>query len=256
MNRDEQDRLDEEIPGSPPPQEFACPQSEDVNKVPDAADAEGREQAEVRAGSKRPSGPIVAIGASAGGLEALQEFFSNIQPDTGIAFVVITHVRPGRESLLPELIGATTEMEVIHAEDSTRIKPNKVIVARDSLLNIQDGALRPIKGDGTTTETYHPVDHFFRALADDQREHAIGIILSGSGQRRRARGQGDQGGRRDDHGPVPRDGQVYRHARQRDCHPPGRLRAITARTAGGAGGVLPRAVPAPGPPRRRARPAG
>jgi two-component system CheB/CheR fusion protein len=61
----------------------------------------------------------VAIGASADGLEALQEFFSNIPPDSGIAFIVITHVRPGRESMLPELLGANTGMEVIHADDST-----------------------------------------------------------------------------------------------------------------------------------------
>jgi two-component system CheB/CheR fusion protein len=125
--------------------------------------------------------PIVAIGSSAGGLEALQEFFSNIPPDSGIAFVVVTHVRPGRDSMLPELLGSITRMEVIHAGDSTRIEPNKIIVARDSLLSVSRGVLRPVKTDNKPEVTYHPIDYFFRSLADDQREHAIGIILSGSG---------------------------------------------------------------------------
>src|SRR5262245_35139716 len=57
---------------------------------------------------ERTPTPIVAIGSSAGGLEALQEFFSNISPDSGIAFVVVTHMRPGRDSMLPELLGAVT----------------------------------------------------------------------------------------------------------------------------------------------------
>jgi two-component system CheB/CheR fusion protein len=136
------------------------------------------------AGEGRPEAapmPIVAIGSSAGGLEALQEFFSNISPDSGIAFVVVTHVRPGRDSILPELLGSVTRMEVIHAGDSTQIEANKIIVARDSLLSVSRGVLRPVKSDNKPEATYHPIDHFFRSLADDQREHAIGIVLSGSG---------------------------------------------------------------------------
>jgi two-component system, chemotaxis family, CheB/CheR fusion protein len=132
-------------------------------------------------GVEAPPMPIVAIGSSAGGLEALQEFFSNVPPDSGIAFVVVTHVRPGRDSILPELLGAVTRMVVIHAGDTTQIEPNKVIVARDSLLSVSKGALRPVKSDNKPETTYHPIDHFFRSLADDKREHAIGIILSGSG---------------------------------------------------------------------------
>ena len=125
--------------------------------------------------------PIVAIGSSAGGLEALQEFFSNIPPDSGIAFVVVTHIHPGRDSMLPELLGAVTKMQVLHASDNTRVEPNKIIVARDSLLSVSNGLIRPINSDDKTEAIYHPIDHFFRSLADDQREHAIGIILSGSG---------------------------------------------------------------------------
>src|SRR5262245_16258676 len=120
--------------------------------------------------------PIVAIGSSAGGLEALQEFFSNVPPDSGIAFVVVTHIRPGRESMLPELLSSVTTMEIIHAGDSTRIEPNKIIIARDSLLSISKGVLQPVKSDRPEVE-YDHIDHFIRPLAHDQPEHAIGIIL-------------------------------------------------------------------------------
>lgn len=125
--------------------------------------------------------PIVAIGASAGGLEALQEFLSKVPPDTGIGFVVITHVRPGRDSMLPELLGAVTRMRVMHAGENTRIEPNTVVIARDSMLNMSQGLVRPLKADDAAAETYHPIDHFFRSLSEDQREHSIGVILSGSG---------------------------------------------------------------------------
>jgi two-component system, chemotaxis family, CheB/CheR fusion protein len=131
--------------------------------------------------TKQSPMPIVAIGSSAGGLEALQEFFSNVPPDCGIAFVVVTHIHPGRISMLPELIGAVTKMRVIHASDRTQVEPNKIIVARDSLLSLANGLIRPINSDDKTEAIHHPIDHFFRSLADDQREHAIGIILSGSG---------------------------------------------------------------------------
>lgn len=132
--------------------------------------------------SKSPP-PIVAIGSSAGGLEALQEFFSHIPPDSGIAFVVVTHVRPGRDSMLPELLGAVTQMEVVHAGDEgNRVESNRVIIARDFPLAISNGVLHPVRADNLSGSTlFHPIDHFFRALAEDQREHAIGIILSGSG---------------------------------------------------------------------------
>ncbi|MGC4121563.1 MAG: CheR family methyltransferase [Myxococcales bacterium] len=129
-----------------------------------------------------PVVPIVAIGASAGGLEALQEFFSKMPPDCGMGFVVVTHVRPGRESLMPELLANVTKMPVIATEDSVRVEPNRIIVAKDSLLDMSDGMLHIATDAPAPPETlYHPIDHFFRALADDQKEHAICIILSGSG---------------------------------------------------------------------------
>lgn len=73
--------------------------------------------------------PIVGIGASAGGLEALQEFFSTMPPDTGIAFVVVTHLHKGQPSMLPELLARQTTMPVSEADNGLRIEPNHVYVA-------------------------------------------------------------------------------------------------------------------------------
>ncbi|MBD3373550.1 PAS domain-containing protein [candidate division KSB1 bacterium] len=125
--------------------------------------------------------PIVAIGASAGGLEALKSFFSSTPIDSGIAFIVITHIKPHRASMLPEILANATDIPVIRAEEDTEIKVNQIIVAKDSLLNVEKGKLYSEKWDGEQEMTYHPIDHFFRSLAHDQKEHAIGVILSGSG---------------------------------------------------------------------------
>src|SRR5262245_26547304 len=116
----------------------------------------GQEQPQGDAPSKQSPMPIVAIGSSAGGLEALQEFFSNIPPESGIAFVVVTHIHPGRDSMLPELIGAVTKMQAVHATDSARVEANKIIVARDSLLSVSNGLIRPISSDDRAESVYHP----------------------------------------------------------------------------------------------------
>lgn len=148
----------------------------------EAASAGGEDSVDKTARAPSPAVlPIVAIGASAGGLEALQEFFSKMPADCGMGFVVITHVRPGRESLMPELLAHVTDMQVVATEDDIRVEPNKIIVAKDSLLDISGGVMRSAEGDSTPETMYHPIDHFFRALAADQQEHAICIVLSGSG---------------------------------------------------------------------------
>jgi len=135
------------------------------------------------AGSPLPLGrlPVVGIGASAGGLEALQAFFSKVPADSGMAFVVITHMRPSRESLLPELLRNVTGIPIVSAGSSIPLEPNTIVVARDTPLTISGGVLLPAEADVENWSSYHPIDYFFRALAADQQEHAIGVILSGSG---------------------------------------------------------------------------
>jgi two-component system CheB/CheR fusion protein len=125
--------------------------------------------------------PIVAMGASAGGLEALQRFFENVPEDSGIGFVVITHARPQRESMLPELLSNYTNMPVLASQEGMMVMKNQVIVARDSFLTIEDRRLSHVEELRPAEITHHSIDYFFRALAADQREHAICIVLSGSG---------------------------------------------------------------------------
>ncbi|MEZ6129367.1 MAG: chemotaxis protein CheB [Planctomycetaceae bacterium] len=130
--------------------------------------------------------PIVGIGASAGGLEALKELLDNMPTDTGMAFVVVvvvvvTHQHPGHTNLLPELLSRETEMPVLEALDGARVTPNHVYVGPPgSQLAILNGTLHRME-TGTETAPRLPFDYFFRSLVEDQQERAICIILSGTG---------------------------------------------------------------------------
>ncbi|MGM0574331.1 MAG: CheR family methyltransferase [Myxococcota bacterium] len=125
---------------------------------------------------------VVALGASAGGLDALQRFFSKMPPDRDVAFVVVTHVQHDRQTLLPELLSRVTEMPVVAAEEGDRVEANKVIVASDWIMTLSDGVIQRLDADVAQTEGFrhHPIDQFFRALAEDQHERAVGVVLSGT----------------------------------------------------------------------------
>jgi two-component system CheB/CheR fusion protein len=120
---------------------------------------------------------IAGIGASAGGLEALQEFFAQMPDDSGLGFVVVTHQPPGRHSLLPEILARSTQMPVHEVTDGLAVEPDKVfVVPSGKQLSILEGRLHLSALSGK-----FPIDSFFRSLAFDQREHAVGIVLSGTG---------------------------------------------------------------------------
>jgi len=125
--------------------------------------------------------PIVGIGASAGGLEALEQFFGNMPKDSGMAFVVIQHLDPNHAGIMPELLQRITPMKVFQASDSLKVKPNCVyVIPPNKSLSILNGALNlfdPVESRGLRL----PVDIFFRSLAIDMHEKSIGIILSGMG---------------------------------------------------------------------------
>ena len=134
------------------------------------------------AARKREQGfPIVGIGASAGGLEALDGLFSPMPNDTGMAFVVITHQHPGHTSLLPELLGKITNLKVHQAADGLKVEPNHVYVSPPGgHLAILGGKLHRMETE--KKEAPHlPIDYFFRSLAVDQKDKAICIVLSGTG---------------------------------------------------------------------------
>ena len=125
--------------------------------------------------------PIVGIGASAGGLEALGELFSHIPTDTGIAFIVITHQHPGHASLLPELLGKIARIPVLVATDGLKVKPNCIYVnPPGGSLAILGGMLNRM-GVEKKEAPHLPIDYFLRSLSADQGNKAICIILSGTG---------------------------------------------------------------------------
>jgi len=123
----------------------------------------------------------VAIGASAGGLEAIDEFFTNMPTDSGLAFIVIQHLSPDYKSLMVELLSKKTAMTVNRAEDGLFVLPNQVyLIPPKKNLTIFHGKLLLSEQDHTRGINL-PIDIFLRSLAEDQGEKAIGIILSGTG---------------------------------------------------------------------------
>ena len=124
---------------------------------------------------------IVGIGASAGGLEALEQFFGNMPTNNGLAFVVIQHLDPTRVDIMPELLQRITTMKVLQANDGIKVKPNCIyVIPPNKSMSLLNGALHlfaPVELRGLRL----PIDIFFRSLADDRQEKSIGIILSGMG---------------------------------------------------------------------------
>jgi two-component system CheB/CheR fusion protein len=124
--------------------------------------------------------PIVGIGASAGGLEAFEKFFKTCPPETGMAFVLVSHLSPHHHSLLTEILQRITTMVVTQVVDQDRVVPNHVyVIPPDSDMALLHGVLQLSKTD-TVHGLHLPIDGFFRSLADDQAEQSIGIILSGT----------------------------------------------------------------------------
>ncbi len=138
--------------------------------------------------SRQDSIPVVGIGASAGGIEALKEFFTAMPPDSGLAFVVIQHLEPQHESQIPEILAKCTSMKVKQAEDGVPAERDTVLTnAPGRSMNIREGRIVL----GMPTERRHTeaaIDHFLISLADDKGENAACIILSGSSASDRPRG--------------------------------------------------------------------
>lgn len=127
--------------------------------------------------------PVVGIGASAGGLAAFEAFFAGMpaKTDPGMAFVLVQHLAPDYKSILTDLIRRCTRMEVFEVEDGMVVRPNcTYIIPPNHDMAFLNGTLQllpPAEPRGQRL----PIDFFFRSLAQDQREQAIGIVLSGTG---------------------------------------------------------------------------
>ncbi|NOG72032.1 CheR family methyltransferase [Roseicella sp. DB1501] len=123
--------------------------------------------------------PIVGIGASAGGIEALEGFFRGLPDRPGFAIVVVTHLSPERESRLHEVLARYTSLQVQIVTDDQPVEPNQVyVLPAAALLGIEQGRLQITRLMAGRRER-KPIDIFFGALAVDQGEHAAGVVLSG-----------------------------------------------------------------------------
>ena len=159
-----------------------------ANNMPSSAIAETSPRLQPIEGG--PSGspssasfPIVGIGASAGGLAAFEAFFSGMPADIdpGMAFILVQHLAPDHESILTDLIRRYTRMQVFEVEDGMAVKPNcAYIIPPNRDMAFLNGALQLMEPSAPRGQRL-PIDFFFRSLAQDQHERAIGIILSGTG---------------------------------------------------------------------------
>ncbi len=133
------------------------------------------------ADSERGSNLIVGIGASAGGIDALRSFFSKVPARAGLAFIVVQHLDPNYESSLVSIIAGRTDMPVCLAEHGASVSPDHIyVIPPDTILTIENGLLRLARPAAPAARRVS-VNTFLTSLAKDQRENAVGIILSGFG---------------------------------------------------------------------------
>ncbi len=123
--------------------------------------------------------PVVAIGASAGGLEAVMELLKNLSPTTGMAFIYVQHLSPDHKSILSSLLTRATKMVVQVIDDMERIKPDNVyVIPYNKDIEVTDGHIKLIPRIHKTSNL--SIDVLFASLAQTHKENVIGIVLSGS----------------------------------------------------------------------------
>jgi two-component system CheB/CheR fusion protein len=128
-----------------------------------------------------PGPTVVGLGASAGGLEAFEEFFRHVEPDSGIAYVMVPHLDPSHESILTEIVQRSTALPVVEVTDRLAVKPDHVyVIPPNRDLTLFHGVLQ-LAVPETPRGQRMPIDAFFRSLAEDQGDRAIGVVLSGTG---------------------------------------------------------------------------
>ncbi len=126
---------------------------------------------------------IVGIGASAGGLQAIEEFFENMPADSGGVFVIVQHLSPDFKSLMKEILQRHTQMEVHRVTDGMELSANSIyLIPPDKNLIVEENKLRLLeREDKKHSGPNFPIDLFFNSLAKNYQENATGVILSGTG---------------------------------------------------------------------------
>ena len=129
---------------------------------------------------KKGSFPIVAIGASAGGLEAITELLKNLPIDTGMAFIYVQHLSPDHKSLLVQILSKTTSMKVQEIDNMDLIEPNNVfVIPFNKGIEVTDGHIKLFPRSKTSSVI--SIDILFSSLAQAQKDRVIGVLLSGNG---------------------------------------------------------------------------
>jgi len=125
--------------------------------------------------------PVVCVGASAGGLEAFNQLLDALTPDTGMAFVLVSHLSPTHPSHLAEILGRATHMPVAEVKDEPTVQPNRVyVIPPDRSMVIEGGRLKLLPRQQVRGQ-HHPIDLFLESLARDQLHKSIAVVLSGTG---------------------------------------------------------------------------
>jgi len=138
-----------------------------------------KEKTKPVASTTEPS--IVALGASAGGLEAIQLFFGHSRPGTGLAFVIIQHLSPDYKSLMPEILSRETSMKIVRVDDEVEIEVDHIyLISPKTHLIIRGNRLIAEQHEGSHRFQF-PIDHFFTSLAREHGPRATAVILSGTG---------------------------------------------------------------------------
>jgi two-component system CheB/CheR fusion protein len=160
--------------------QHASTQAEMETPAPSDRGTEEIEETSREEAPRRTPLVVVGIGASAGGLEALNVLLDHLSPEPGLALVLVQHLSPRHESSLPDLLGGRTKMPVIQASEGTEVEANHLyIIPPNAQMGIKDGRLHLLPRPEDRTQ-YTPIDYFFRSLAEDAGSSAIGVVLSGT----------------------------------------------------------------------------
>ena len=157
----------------------------DKDKSNSVESAHNEAKSEIPASSSDRSGPdqqfpVVGLGASAGGLEALRTFFSHLPEATGAAYIVLVHMSPDKPSMLPQLLQKDTLVPVEMAADGVSLRPDHVyVVPPNKEISLYSGVIQLL--DPVDRKISLPIDFFFRSLAADSGNRAVAVVLSGTG---------------------------------------------------------------------------
>src|SRR5207253_4858293 len=138
-------------------------------------------KAQIAPPARESNTTVVAIGASAGGIEALTDLMTYLSPDTGMAYVLVQHLDPKHHSILTDLLAKHTEIKVAEVQDGMHVVPDHLfVIPPNASMTITDHSLQ-LRPREESHGIHMPIDHFMRSLAEQYGSRAVGVVLSGSG---------------------------------------------------------------------------